>query len=201
MRKFREESALNAALLPPLVSGPRPGVGFPPSRLTALTPEFASNDRSTVLPPDQRTTWTDERLDERMNSLDRTIGLMQNDVGGIRAELLEFRRQQAEEMRALREAVTSEMQQLRSDFSSELQQLRSDFSSEMQQLRSDFSSEMQQLRSDFSSELQSTRSELGSEIRLLRADVTMVQERLVQIGFGLVGVLAVFIASLVAAVS
>lgn len=109
------------------------------------------------MPSDYRTTWTDQRLDERMSSLDRTIGLMQADIGGIRTELLEFRRQHSEEMGAL--------------------------------------------RADFTSEIRSLRSELSSEIRLLRADVTTVQDRLVQIGFGLVGVLVVALASLVAALS
>ena len=135
---------------------------------------------------DQDSAWTDERLDERMTSLDRTIGLMQNDIGGIRTELLAFRRQHSEEMLALR---------------AEMQAFRSAITSELQQFRSEFSSELQQFRSDSSSELQSVRSELGSEIRLLRADVTTVQDRLVQIGFGLVGVLVVALCSLVVAVA
>jgi predicted RNase H-like nuclease (RuvC/YqgF family) len=104
----------------------------------------------------ERNAWTDERLDERMNSIDRTLGLLQDDVSGLRSELGEFRREVREDLRAL--------------------------------------------RADFSSEMQHMRSEFAAEMRLLRSDVTSVQDRLVQIGFGLVGVLVVALSSLVVAV-
>jgi hypothetical protein len=106
--------------------------------------------------PAERNAWTDERLDERMNSIDRTLGLLRDDLSGIRSELAEFRREHREDIRAL----------------------RSDFVSEVQHLRSDFAAEM----------------------RLLRADLTSVQDRLVHIGFGLVGVLVIALSSLGVAV-
>lgn len=115
----------------------------------------------------ERNAWTDERLDERMNSIDRTLGLLQDDVSGLRSELGEFRREVREDFRAL----------------------GADFSSEMQHMRSEFAAEMQHLRSEF-----------AAEMRLIRSDLTSVQDRLVQIGFGLVGVLVVALSSLVVAV-
>jgi uncharacterized protein involved in exopolysaccharide biosynthesis len=138
--------------------------------------------------PTERSAWTDERLDERMTSLDRTLGLLQNDTSGIGTELVELRREVGEEMRSLRSDLSSQMQQLRSDFSSDVQHLRSDFTAERNQLRSDFTAERNQLRSDFT-----------AEMRHLRSDITSIQDRLVQIGFGLVGVLLVSLCSLVVA--
>jgi hypothetical protein len=59
------------------------------------------------LTPENRTAWTDERLDERMTSIDRTFELIQQDTRAIR-----------EEMHALRSELTSEMRLLRAEFTS-----------------------------------------------------------------------------------
>jgi chromosome segregation ATPase len=71
--------------------------------------------------PDHRSAWTDDRLDERMTSIDRTFELLQQDSRAIREELHDLRH----EMQAMRSDLASEMRLLRSDFTS----LRSDFTS------------------------------------------------------------------------
>lgn len=98
----------------------------------------------------RRSSWTDQRLDDKMDGIDSTFEMLRDEMHGMRTELRE-----------------------------EMQGLRSDFTSEMRVLRSDFTSEMRGLRSDF----------------------TALQTTLVQIGFGLVGVLLAAMAALIVALA
>jgi len=60
----------------------------------------------------ERSTWTDERLDDKMQAIDRTFELMRDELRGMRTE-----------MRELRQDLTSEMTGLRSDFNALQRQL------------------------------------------------------------------------------
>jgi hypothetical protein len=61
-------------------------------------------------------------------------------------------------------------------------------------------SEMRALRSDMGTEIRELRSEVSGEIRELRSDFYSLQSRLVQIGFGMVGVLLAALIALIVAV-
>jgi len=60
----------------------------------------------------ERSTWTDERLDDKMQGIDHTFELMRDELSGMRTE-----------MRELRQDLTSEMTGLRSDFNALQRQL------------------------------------------------------------------------------
>jgi hypothetical protein len=59
--------------------------------------------------------------------------------------------------------------------------------------------EIRGLRADFSDEFRGLRSDLSDEIRGLRSDFSSLQDRLLQIGFGLVGVLSAALIALIVA--
>jgi len=103
----------------------------------------------------ERSTWTDERLDEKMLGIDRTFELLRDELSGFRTEM-------REEMRGLRDDLTGEMRQMRGEMRDEMRELRGDFSG-------------------------------------LRSDFAALQRQLIQIGFGMVGVLLAAICALIVA--
>jgi hypothetical protein len=66
----------------------------------------------------------------------------------------------------------------------------------------DLAEEMRAMRSDLAEEMRAMRSDLGDEMRAMRtdftADVRAINQRLTQIGFGLAGILAAGLITLVA---
>jgi hypothetical protein len=102
--------------------------------------------------PADRNTWTDERLDERMNSIDGTMARFTD-------ELAEFRREHREDIQHLRSEVVAEMRLLRSD-------------------------------------LAAGQASVQDRVTAVDGRLASVQDRLVQIGFGLVGVLVIALCSL-----
>lgn len=59
----------------------------------------------------RRSTWTDERLDDRMGVIDSTFDMLRDEMHGFRSDM-------REEMQGLRSEMREEMQGLRSDFNS-----------------------------------------------------------------------------------
>ena len=66
----------------------------------------------------------------------------------------------------------------------------------------DLAEEMRAMRSDLGEEMRAMRSDLGEEMRAMRTDFTTdvraINQRLTQIGFGLAGILAAGLITLVA---
>jgi chromosome segregation ATPase len=65
----------------------------------------------------ERTGWTDERLDEKMAAIDHTFDRIDDDLGDLRSEMRELRREFREEMRAMRLELKEEIAGMRSDLS------------------------------------------------------------------------------------
>lgn len=57
--------------------------------------------------PVERSTWTDERLDEKMQGIDGTFELMRDELSGFRTEMREMRRELTEEMHEMRGDFTA----------------------------------------------------------------------------------------------
>jgi hypothetical protein len=62
-----------------------------------------------------RTTWTDERLDERMAAIDDTSERIFTELAGIREDMRSFRIEFKSEIGELRAEVRSEIRDLRAD--------------------------------------------------------------------------------------
>jgi len=77
-----------------------------------------------------------------------------------------------------------------------------DLAEEMRAMRSDLGEEMRAMRSDLGEEMRAMRADLGEEMRAMRTDFTTdvraINQRLTQIGFGLAGILAAGLITLVA---
>ena len=71
----------------------------------------------------ERSTWTDERLDDKMQGIDHTFELMRDELSGLRTDVRDELRGMRTEMRELRQDLTSEMTGLRSDFNALQRQL------------------------------------------------------------------------------
>ncbi len=98
----------------------------------------------------RRSSWTDQRLDDKMGAIDSTFEMLRDEMHGLRRDMHE---------------------------------------------------EMQGLRHDMREEMRGLRSDLASEIRDLRSDFNALQATLVQIGFGLVGVLLAAMIALIVALA
>jgi len=82
----------------------------------------------------ERSTWTDERLDDKMQGIDRTFELMRDELSGMRTELRDELRGMRTEMRDELSGMRTEMRELRQDLTSEMTGLRSDFNALQRQL-------------------------------------------------------------------
>ncbi len=77
----------------------------------------------------ERSSWPDERLDEKMAAIDQTTDRIYAELGGIRVEMQGMRRELREEMSAMRREFREEMRETRREFQAEMQAMRADFSS------------------------------------------------------------------------
>jgi SMC interacting uncharacterized protein involved in chromosome segregation len=118
----------------------------------------------------ERTTWNDERLDERMVAVDHTSERIFAELVGIR-----------EDMRSFRLEVKNEIGDLRTEVKSDISDLRTEVKSEIAELRREL------------------KTEIKTEVGDLRSELSIFRDRMLQIGFALLGVTIASIAGILIA--
>jgi F0F1-type ATP synthase membrane subunit b/b' len=135
----------------------------------------------------ERARWSDDRLDDRMSAIDKTFdGVFEE----LRAERAEFRA----EMSAMRADLRAEMHGMRAELKAEMHGMRNELRGEMHGMRDELRAEMHDMRGELKGELR----EMRGDIAVLGGRVNRIEDRLVQIGFGMTGVLAAGLIALVA---
>ncbi len=123
----------------------------------------------------KRSSWTDVRIDEKMGAIDSTFDMLREELHGLREDNREQISGLRQEIGGLRQEVRSEIGGLRQEFGG----LRQEVHEEIAALRLDGRDQFNRLHSDFAS----------------------LQTTLVQIGFGMVGVLLAAMVALVVALA
>ncbi len=92
------------------------------------------------------------------------------------------------------ERIFEEMRAMRTDLTAEMRAMRSDLTAEMRAMRGDLTAEITATRRDVTADLTAQRGDIAS----LAGRVDRIQDRLVQIGFGMTSVFAAGLIALVA---
>ena len=100
------------------------------------------------------------------------------------------------DIKELRAETKADIQELRSDLKADIQELRSELKADIQELRSELKADIQELRGETKADIQELRAEtkgdiqeLRSEMALLRADMALLEHRLLTRLGGLIVVL------------
>jgi hypothetical protein len=135
----------------------------------------------------ERARWTDERLDDRMSAIDRTFESVFDEMRAERAEL-------RAQMSAMHADLRAEMHGMRAELKAEMHGMRDELRAEMHGMRAELKADMHGIRADLTADMRAIRGDLGTAT----ARMDRIEDRLVQIGFGLTGVLAAGLIALVA---
>ncbi|MFL5897507.1 MAG: coiled-coil domain-containing protein [Solirubrobacterales bacterium] len=125
-----------------------------------------------------RELWTDERLDDLNKQVDAGFTEMRT------------------EFRALRGEMTGGFQAVRSEMKAEFQAVRSEMKAEFQAVRSEMKAEFQAVRSEMKAEFQTLRS----EIQGVRDEVAAMNRNLIQLTWGLIGMMLVGFLGIIATI-